>query len=270
MYSIGADKSPRNSLISQNMSSAEGLNHPLLPLDGSNPAMKPRSKKSSPVDIAALRKYRGRIPADVDIVQLVREDRESGRTLVSKQSLALGAFLDEWEAQHGAFTTLELDRAVQDLESRRHAPRYHAGADVLADIPPPEIARKLFATDAPDRAGSQADSAPRFSDHMFSDLLSAAAHGVAARKILDNPRLIERARATLERWIAKQSPAPQVLLEWRCILAGTPQEIAAVALSLTSEATRLRSSSPLTGLLTKAEKAAIHASLGRPSKKRAK
>jgi hypothetical protein len=105
---------------------------------------------------------------------------------------------------------------------------------------------------------------------MFSDLLSAAAHGVAARKILDNPRLVVRARATLERWIAKQTPAPQALLEWRRILAGTPQEIAAVALSLTCEATRLRSSSLLTGLLTKAEKAAIHASLGRPSKKRAK
>jgi hypothetical protein len=108
--------------------------------------MKPRSKKSIKHALMPSRKLRGRPQADVGVVQAAGALSESGPVPISKQSLALGAFLDEWEAQHGAFTTAELDGAVQDLESRRHAPRYRTAADVRADMPPPEVARQLLAT----------------------------------------------------------------------------------------------------------------------------
>jgi hypothetical protein len=103
-----------------------------------------------------------------------------------------------------------------------------------------------------------------YSDHLFNDALSMVFHVIAAKKILGDPSLIERARSTLERWISKQQTVPQPFVEWRQILAGTPQQIAAVALSLTEEGTRLRSSSPLgSSLVTPKERAAIYAVFGK-------
>jgi hypothetical protein len=101
-----------------------------------------------------------------------------------------------------------------------------------------------------------------YSDHLFNDALSVMLHVLAAKKILGDPSLIERARGTLERWISTQQPVPHPFLEWRQILAGTPQQIAAVALSLTEEGTRLRSSSPL-GCLVTSERAAVYALFGK-------
>jgi hypothetical protein len=103
-----------------------------------------------------------------------------------------------------------------------------------------------------------------YSDHEhFNNVISAALHALAAKKILSNPQLIEEAQVILERWISKQTPTPRPLLEWRRILARTPQDIAAVAMSLTSEATRLRSSSPLCFVLSHGERAAVYALFGK-------
>jgi hypothetical protein len=64
-----------------------------------------------------------------------------------------------------------------------------------------------------------------YSDHEpFDNVISAALHALAAKKILSNPQLIEEAQVTLERWISKQTPTPRPLLEWRRILARTPQK----------------------------------------------
>jgi hypothetical protein len=128
---------------------------------------------------------------------------------------------------------------ASEVEGGKH--RYVTAKDVLADLAPPEIARKLRVVNVAKKAAG----APRYSSHMFFDAQSVAIHALAARKILSDPSLIERVRSTLERWISKQTPAPPPFIEWRHILRGTPQEIAAVALSLTEEATRPRSSSPL-------------------------
>ncbi len=136
-------------------------------------------------------------------------------------------------------------------------PRYLTASDIRADIPPPAIARKLRNKDVAKEARRSAIGVEgtvgnvnqfeelTYSDHMFHDVLSVAMHALVARKILDDPSLIDRARGTLDRWISNQLPAPQTFVEWRQILAGTPQQIAALAMSLTEEATRLRSSSPL-------------------------
>jgi putative toxin-antitoxin system antitoxin component (TIGR02293 family) len=142
--------------------------------------------------------------------------------------------------------------------SRAAKSRYITAADVLADLPPPEIAKK-FRIDPVKKAFI----APPFSDHLFADALSLSLHSIAARKILRDPSILRRAQRTLERWMAKHRPAPGPFVEWLRILAGTPDEIAAVALSMTEEATRLRSSSPLGCLLTPDERAAAYAVFGK-------
>jgi len=98
-----------------------------------------------------------------------------------------------------------------------------------------------------------------YSDHGYQDAAAVVVNTLAARKILNDPQLLEHARATLEKWISRQTPAPSSLLEWRHILAGTPQQIAAVAMSLTEDGTRLRSSSPLPFVLTPIEREALSA-----------
>jgi hypothetical protein len=143
--------------------------------------------------------------------------------------------------------------------SRAAKRRYVTAADVLADLAPPEIARKLRVKDE----AKKAPIAPTFSSHLFSDALSLSLHAVIARKILHDPSILERARSTLERWLSNQRPAPKPFVEWRRILTGTPQEIAAVALSMTEEAIRLRSSSPLGCLLKNEERAAVYAAFGK-------
>jgi hypothetical protein len=40
------------------------------------------------------------------------------RNLANERQAALGAFLDEWEKRHGAFTPAELQRAEQELRVR--------------------------------------------------------------------------------------------------------------------------------------------------------
>jgi hypothetical protein len=178
--------------------------------------------------------------------------------------LQLGTLLDEWEAKHGALTAVELAQAEQDLDRRQHqVPRYRTAAHVLADRPPPETAAKLPTISVPRKVRGRADILPSFSAHMFHDALSVTVHAIAAEKILEDPRLIDRARKILERWISKQTPAPKPFLEWRKILAGTPQEIAAVALALTEESTRLRSSSPLGFVLSLKKRAEIRTLFGK-------
>jgi hypothetical protein len=130
--------------------------------------------------------------------------------------------------------------------------------DVLADLPPPQIAKKVRADPV-----KKAFIAPPFSDHLFADALSLSLHSIAARKILNDPSILKRAQRTLDRWLAKHRPAPEPFVEWRRILAGTPDEVAAVALSMTEVATRLRSSSPLGCLLTPEERAAAYAVFGK-------
>jgi len=137
--------------------------------------------------------------------------------------------------------------------------RYVTAGDVLADLPPPEIARKLRIADVVKKAAG----AERYSDHLVHDALTLVVHVLAAKKILQKPSLIKQAQSTLERWISKQTPAPMALVEWRHILAGTPKEIASVAMSQTEEAMRQRSSSPLGSLLTKKERIAIYALFGK-------
>jgi hypothetical protein len=99
----------------------------------------------------------------------------------------------------------------------------------------------------------------RYSDHRILDARSLAMHCKIAQKISRDPDLLNKAKANLERWIAKsEDPRPQYLREWERILQRPWPEIAELITSMSEDATRLRSSSPFAGVLTPAERDRIY------------
>lgn len=99
----------------------------------------------------------------------------------------------------------------------------------------------------------------RYSDHRILDARSLAMHCRIAQKITRNPRLLNKAKANLERWSAKyEEPLPQYLREWQEILDRPWPEIAEIITSMSEDATRLRSSSPFAGVLTAGERDQIY------------
>jgi len=106
---------------------------------------------------------------------------------------------------------------------------------------------------------SWVNAAPQvYSDHQRLDARSLAMHCIVARKLLADPGLIAQARSTLARWRAQAvEPVPSYFSEWRRILEGGVEEIAAFLASMREDATRLRQSSPFTNLLTPEERARI-------------
>jgi len=189
-------------------------------------AMKSQRNKGRKLAANKLPKRRERTPADVEYLPLCREDGESPHLPLRAQ---------------GA--------------SRKRKPLI-PGVDSLSNLSMLDAADELTEVDF-------IDSLTYSDPQHFDDVISAALHALAAKKILKNPQLIEEAQVILERWISKQTPIPRPLLEWRRILARTPQDIAAVAMTLTEEATRLRSSSPLCFVLTHGERAAVYALFGK-------
>jgi len=84
-------------------------------------------------------------------------------------------------------------------------------------------------------------------------------HVLAARHIARNPRLLDRARATAARWVARYGDrAPAALLEWKALLERPWEEILARATALTEEGARLRQSSPLATLLEEDERRRVY------------
>jgi hypothetical protein len=98
-----------------------------------------------------------------------------------------------------------------------------------------------------------------WSDHRVAEARSLAMHVLAARRIGTDPALLARARATLDRWLARYGErAPAALAEWQTLLARPWPEIAARATALTEDGARLRQSSPLATLLSAPERRRIH------------
>jgi len=87
---------------------------------------------------------------------------------------------------------------------------------------------------------------------------SLAMHQVIAQRLAQDPSVLDRAKANLERWNYKGNPA---LEEWHNILCSWPREkIVALLTERTENAARLRSSTPFTGVLSQPERARIYAS----------
>jgi hypothetical protein len=100
--------------------------------------------------------------------------------------------------------------------------------------------------------------APVWSDHRIAEAKSLALHVLAARRLSADPRLLERAKATVEAWLARSTQPSAALLEWKALLERPWQEVAARATELSEDAARLRQSSPLATLLSDAERRRVH------------
>lgn len=97
----------------------------------------------------------------------------------------------------------------------------------------------------------------------FVDLLSLSLHRAVAEKMLmDEKRIIRRAKSNLDRWLnrtASRVHGEAALLEWKRILENsTPVEIRGFISADTDESQRLRSSSPFTGILSQEERKEIY------------
>lgn len=96
----------------------------------------------------------------------------------------------------------------------------------------------------------------------FVDLFALELHRAIAEKMLRDERaVIARAKANIARWLSSGSFPNEVgapLREWREILEReTPENLRRLLVQQTDEGQRLRSSSPFTGILSKAEREAI-------------
>jgi len=100
----------------------------------------------------------------------------------------------------------------------------------------------------------------QYSDHRILDARSLAMHCKIAQKITRKPELLDKARANLQRWMAKSDgPQPQYFREWEEILVRPWPDVAELITSMSEDATRLRSSSPFAGVLTTEERDQIYA-----------
>jgi len=101
---------------------------------------------------------------------------------------------------------------------------------------------------------------PIDSDHRRLDERSLALHRRVAEKVLDEPALLDKARANVRRWQENNGRVSLALAEWEQILTGTADQVARFLVERSETATRLRQSSPFTGILTEAERLAIYES----------
>lgn len=96
------------------------------------------------------------------------------------------------------------------------------------------------------------------SDHLRIDKRSLALHRQVAAKLRSNPALVTRAKDNLARWRSK-SREEVWMAEWDAILAQPVDYVANFLCDAGERATRLRQSSPFTGILTQEERRAVYA-----------
>jgi hypothetical protein len=73
----------------------------------------------------------------------------------------------------------------------------------------------------------------------------------------DDPTVLDRARAKVEEWLAQGGRSAPLLLQWREILAGRPEEVIQFLSEETEHADWLRSASPFAGVLEPRTREAI-------------
>jgi hypothetical protein len=94
--------------------------------------------------------------------------------------------------------------------------------------------------------------------HNVIDQRSLAMHSLIAEKCRRDPVLINRARCTLDRWMADPSLLISDCLAWKKILDTWPDSEILRFLSEDSEqGRRLRQSSPFCGILSSAERVQV-------------
>jgi hypothetical protein len=93
---------------------------------------------------------------------------------------------------------------------------------------------------------------------------SLALHEAVARKLGEDPAILDRARAKLEEWIARGGQGTPLLLRWRTVLARPPREVAAFLTDPSEDAAWLRSDSPFAGVLDPQTRLSILRRVRRP------
>jgi hypothetical protein len=102
-----------------------------------------------------------------------------------------------------------------------------------------------------------AEMEPVYSDHSRLDERSLALHRLIAEKVLADPALLDKARGNVRRWQEGHGSPSLALAEWEQILSGPVDQVAGFLVERSEKATRLRQSSPFTGILTEPERLAI-------------
>lgn len=101
---------------------------------------------------------------------------------------------------------------------------------------------------------------PIYSDHNRLDERSLALHRLVAEKVVADPALLDKARGNMRRWQENHGSLSPALAEWDRILSGPADQVARFLVERSEKATRLRQSSPFTGILTEPERLAIYES----------
>ena len=95
-------------------------------------------------------------------------------------------------------------------------------------------------------------------DHRLIDERSLAFDRLIVGKLREEPALVEKARSNIARWLHTCSPAVRpALLEWQRLLAGSFDELLTLMEATDERATRLRQSSPFSGILSQEERLGI-------------
>jgi hypothetical protein len=95
--------------------------------------------------------------------------------------------------------------------------------------------------------------------HTRIEERSIVLHRVIAKRISENPALLDVARQNLRRWIRKGGERPY-WNEWKKLIEGPLEEIVAFMVSPVEKARWLRQSSPFCGILTPQERWKIYES----------
>lgn len=94
------------------------------------------------------------------------------------------------------------------------------------------------------------------SDHAQHDLRSLYAHRLVAKKLLADPRLLEKAWGNLAE--ARKVADLNAFVEWDVVLRAPLDKLCDFISKTSQVATRLRQSSPFAGFITKEERESIN------------
>lgn len=101
--------------------------------------------------------------------------------------------------------------------------------------------------------GGETQSAGRLSGHARIEARSLAMHRAIAEKLRGRPALLDAARENIRRW-RRQGVDVAAFAEWEAILDRGLEETLRVLVDPSENATRLRQSTPFTGVLTAKER----------------
>lgn len=98
------------------------------------------------------------------------------------------------------------------------------------------------------------------SDHLRIEHRSLVMHQAIAVKLIAHPEYLDIAQANLKRWMSMNEPVPNCLFEWRNILEQPFERIVSQIVEQNERMTRLRQSSPFSGILSPRERWSIYES----------